>query len=205
MNQLAALALFCLAVGTGPLRAELITFSGFTDPNRTPVTRPYAEGDFFVAPVLGEWFQAQLFGNPVPSIFGISPVGVLTVTEATTGFFTFRGLDLADAGAGGASYTVEGFLEGVRVFSTSGVLPRGFTSVLSPDPEQTVDVLRITMNRNATSSYNADNISVSTSAIPEPAGLTLLGLGALGLLGYGRRRRRARRPKKRGREPVRPL
>jgi len=47
--------------------------------------------------------------------------------------------------------------------------------------------------RNDSGFLALDDISVTpaTTAVPEPASLTLLGLGSLGLLGFGWRRRKA--------------
>src|SRR3954453_12452449 len=48
--------------------ATTITFSGLTGANGTPV-ETYTEGGFTVTSPLGQFFQGQLFGNPIPSLF----------------------------------------------------------------------------------------------------------------------------------------
>lgn len=104
-------------------------------------------------------------------------------TEIPGGIFQFSSVDLGDAGTGGVTYIIEGFLQGLPVFSTGAgivALPE-FVTVASPSGAD-IDELLITMRRGPTSSYNIDNINV----VPEPASMMLLALGAMGML---RRRR----------------
>lgn len=160
-----------------------------------PLPNPYVEGNFRVTPTSGSWFQAQLFGNPVPSIFGTSAIGVIDVTSTGGDVFTFSRVDLGDAGfLGGTGFTVQGRLGGSTIFSTSGSLSGNiFTTILSPNPTATIDDLRITMTMNLFS-YNIDNIQVTPGAfvIPEPSSLVLLTIGLL-CAGAGFRRRRVPR------------
>jgi hypothetical protein len=55
-----------------------------------------------------------------------------------------------------------------------------------------IDTLRIVIASAGVSDLNLDNLAFTptTSAVPEPASLTLLGLGVVGLAGYGWRRKR---------------
>src|SRR5262249_47209229 len=73
LNTALAAAGCALALSIGSLvstaaSATTITFSGLAGANATPVAT-YTEGGFNVTTIVGQFFQGQLFGNPVPSIF----------------------------------------------------------------------------------------------------------------------------------------
>src|SRR5262249_41406589 len=68
------------------------------------------------------------------------------------------------------SFVFDSINQAIVVHSTGGVAPAGATMA-------------------------AEFTFASSSAVPEPSALTLLGLGALGLLGYGRQRARRAREK----------
>jgi hypothetical protein len=181
MKRWALLASLFLTIGVRAASAVVITFSGLPGPNFTPFVNPYVESAFTVTPTVGSWFQGLQFGNPVPSIFSTSDTATVDVTQNGVGLFRFSSVDLADADSGGPGYTLQGFLLGVPVFSTSGgPLSFGFATIPSPNSVATIDLLRITMVRNTTSSYNVDNINVTP--VPEPAvTLPAVALSCLGL------------------------
>ncbi|MCY2950732.1 MAG: hypothetical protein NTU53_01995 [Planctomycetota bacterium] len=172
-----------------------VTFAGLGGSNGTPLTTTYTEGNFSVA-ATGQWFQAQLFGQPTPSIYCTSAVGSVDVKENTTGLFTFSAVDLGNAMPGGGgtdtTYVIEGFRSGLSKFSTNGSLPHGFTAIASPDSSRVLDLLRITMTKG-TASYNIDNINVTTSAVPLPSAfnMALLAIPVIGAGWYHRSRRSA--------------
>src|SRR5262249_44660330 len=158
--------------------AATVTFNGLTSSNMAPFIAPYTEGTFTVTPISGTWHEAHLFGHPVPDIFGSSPVASIKVSDNFTGLFQFTQVDLADAGAGGATYSIVGQLGGSTVFTISdGPLPSTFATIPNPHPAQTVDTLIITMTQNA-ATYNIDNIVVLE--VPEPSAWALAAVaGAL--------------------------
>ena len=67
--------------------AATITFSGLTGANGTLLTIPYTEGGFTVNTTAGEFFQAQLFGNPIPSLF--ATLATTDTLDVTGGSFMF--------------------------------------------------------------------------------------------------------------------
>ena len=60
----------------------------------------------------------------------------------------------------------------------------------NPDPSNTfIDTINLGTSGSLGSDSFIDNISIEP--IPEPSSLALLGIGALGLMGYGWRRKRS--------------
>ena len=176
--------------------ATIITFGGLGGANGSLFTTD-TEGGFTVTSTVGEWFEAQVFGNPIPSIvaggvFGGPAVDSISVTEGG-GSFSFSSLDFAPSPVGDVHYTFTGTLGGSPVFSVSGTLvpPQVFETVLSGVSADVIDklVVGVTLSDTTTNaSVNIDNIVVSRAAVPEPMTLGMLATG-LTLLGLLRRRR----------------
>ncbi len=125
------------------------------------------------------WLQAQVFGAPVPAIYCGDPIGVIEVTMPVSASFTFTSVDLADANAlAVAGYLIEGFLQNAPVFSIQGgPLPDHFVTVTNSNSGAVIDLLRISMMRNGTTTYNIDNINVSD--VPAPPIGAAVACGAL--------------------------
>ncbi|QLE52931.1 hypothetical protein FD724_33760 (plasmid) [Nostoc sp. C057] len=176
------------SLGAGISNASVITFNSLSGGNLDPFTGT-TEGNFTVTPTKGNWFVGQVFGNPTPSILA-GPISQPTtssvnVTENTTRLFTFDSVDLTSNAKGGSEFSVQGFLNNGLVLSTIGKidLNNSFTTILSPDSRQILDLLRITITpAPEVSSLNLDNINVTT-AVPEPSNLDFfLGLATVGAL-----------------------
>jgi hypothetical protein len=189
------------AVFAGGASGTTITFSGLTGANGA-VLAPYTEGGFTVTPTVGTWFEAHLFGNPVPSIvaggvFGGPVTDAFSVTEGGSSF-TFAALDISPF-ASDANYTFTGTLSGAPVFTVSGTAlsaPAVFTTILSGVAGDVINDLVVSTtltNITGLDSVNIDNIVVSAAvaATPEPTTLGILGtgLGLMGLFCYRRRQR----------------
>src|ERR1700719_2335142 len=122
--------------------ATTITFSGLTGANGTLVAA-YTEGGFTVTTTLGEFFQGQAFGNPIPSLFAGPAQGgpandALDVTRSGGGSFNFASVDLA-ANNGDVNFPFTGFLGGVQQYVFNGVEPGrppgpfGFDTIINPN------------------------------------------------------------------------
>jgi hypothetical protein len=196
---MATLGAIILAGGTlasATASGTTITFGGLTGANGAPVAQ-YSEGGFTVTTTVGQWFEGQLFGNPVPSIFA-GPIGggpannAIAVTDSVLPF-TFSAVDLATANAN-TTYTFTGLLAGIPQFVIPGIVvapPQVFNTVPSGVSGVVIDTLLLTASIGAGgTSTNIDNIVVSK--VPGPivgAGLPGLILACGALLALVRRRR----------------
>ncbi len=182
-----AVALVALVTAAGCAQGAVIGFDQLTGDNGSLMPSPYFESGFVVNPRGNVWQEAHNFGAPVPAIYSAADIGVLEVTMPVSSPFTFSSVDLADANVTAmAGYLIEGFLQNAPVFSIQGgPLPDVFVTIANPNPGAVIDLLRITMIRNNTTSYNVDNINVSAVPAP-PVGVLLVG----SVLACAARRRR---------------
>src|SRR5262249_43562967 len=96
---LGAIILVAGTLASAAASATTITFSGLTGANVTPVAT-YTEGGFTVTTTVGQFFQEQNFGNPIPSLLA-GPAGGGPVNDALEvfanggGLFNFVSVDLA--------------------------------------------------------------------------------------------------------------
>jgi hypothetical protein len=189
--------------GLGDLNPALgvITFSGTVGEFAINVTSGLSK------PVLGSLSLPQMDLNSLDTKLAGSAADTLTIKLTDTDFVPFSGLGTLTTTAGGTlagsvtSMKVQAFLDPTNTefgtpgpgaqltFSTSpfaGSNSVGFGPLAAPYSLTMVET--ITAGAGA-GSISFDNHLFVTNA-PEPASLTLLGLGALGLLGYGWRKRR---------------
>ncbi len=195
--RLLTLSFVLLLGAVSAANADVVTFAPLVGANGTPYAG-HVEGGWTVTPTAGSWFEAQAFGNPIPSIFA-GPIGSLSTSAIRlTGpsSFTFSSVDLA-SNNGSSNYLFEGFVGASLVYSTGGTVPGAvgiFTTFNNPFSAVVVDRIVITLTPTGQpSSINLDNITIFRSgpqAVPEPATLLLLGSGLLGVASRLRKRRR---------------
>ena len=183
----ATIAGFALA-GT-QAAAAVITFDSLTGSNGDTFTST-SESGFDITATGGNWFEAHLNGAPVPSIFGNSDLGEITLTRTGGGLFTFQGADFDDATGGTLPWSIAGLLNGVSVFSTDGFASEQFETFDSTSGDSVFDTLVFTLDGTGTSSYNIDNIRVTEAlaAVPLPASAALMLLGLAGIGAASRRK-----------------
>ena len=175
-------------------QAAVIGFDPLNGPNGSAYTG-HTENGFTVTPTQGNWFQAQVYGNPVPSIYG-GPINSPTTSQikVTGGIFKFFGVDVSSNTSAGTRVDVLAYLGGALQFGYSHTINvvNQFETLLNPGPF-TVDIdtlfIALVPTDNVTS-FNVDNIQLRASNdVPAPA---VLGLMLIGLAGLGVARRKSR-------------
>ena len=142
-----------------------------------------------MTPSAGSWFQALVYGNPIPSVYAgpMETPGVSSLEVVDTSLpFVFAGLDHS-SNNGPSNIQIQGFLGAALTFNQMGVLGAslppgfGFTNLASANPGAVIDLLVITVTPGVgVTSINIDNINVSK--IPEPSTLFLLAPAVAALL-----------------------
>ncbi|CAH0347996.1 PEP-CTERM sorting domain-containing protein [Aquabacterium sp. CECT 9606] len=180
--------LLALTLMSSNASAAVITFDGLTGATADPLSA-YTEDGFTVTPTLGEWKEAHVFGNPLPSIYVSdlgpdTPFGNLQIT-AGGGLFVFNALDL-QAFNSGVGYEIRGSLGGTVLFSLpNSQAPSPGFQTLTGGGSMVIDTLTFDISSGGPGSFNVDNINLT--AVPEPSAYLML-LAGLGLLPLLRRK-----------------
>lgn len=182
-----SIGLLALTLMSSNASAAVITFDGLTGATADPLSA-YTEDGFTVTPTLGEWKEAHVFGNPLPSIYVSelgpdTPFGNLQIT-AGGGLFVFNSLDL-QAFNSGVGYEIRGSRGGTVLFSVpNSQAPSPGFQTLTGGGSLTIDTLTFDIS-GGPGSFNVDNINLT--AVPEPSAYLML-LAGLGMLPLVRRK-----------------
>jgi hypothetical protein len=178
-----------------PAAAQTIDFGALAGTNGSLFTGPYLEDGFSVSVLSGTICVAQVFGSPVPDLFGgsacsTSSSATLSVSRTGGGLFRFLGADLA-ANNGDVPWSFAGLVGAATTYVASGTLAENtavFQAVSNPGSALEIDELRITLTSRGTS-FNIDNLRMASAvSVPEPGSMALIVSGFFGLVGVRRRR-----------------
>ncbi len=204
-SRLTNLTLAALLAMPAGVSAQTINFGALLGSNGA-LFSTYTESGFTVERIEGSICVARYGGNPAPGLSGgvncgQSTSSTLRVTRTAGGLFRFMSTDLSTANGptlyespATSSYTFAGYLATIASYSVSSNFSLAGGTVAnfaSPAPATDIDELRISLNTGGsdTRTYDIDNIALSTSTVvPEPSTIVLMGAGLMGLLAVARRR-----------------
>jgi hypothetical protein len=112
----------------------------------------------------------------------------VTVEWSSDGL-TFNSVDLVPTLVGGAATADPA--DQLKPLDTGELGAYAHYSIPVPDLANTARIHVTGVNNSASERFFFDNLAIITAPVPEPASVAMIGLGLIGLVGYGVRRRRS--------------